>query len=140
MGYRTNEIDNAELTELRERLHKAENQLRKYQKRKERKELLGGWWHRNKPSEEFCFWTFLGTVVAVVVVFLCVCVSESNAIVAQTEARAVQMAVEHFHSSRATARCFDSPERGMLCEIRNGQSKVLVRCDTETCWSFSLSP
>lgn len=32
MGYRTNEIENAELTELRDRLYEAEDQLRKYQK------------------------------------------------------------------------------------------------------------
>lgn len=128
MGYRTNENENAELTELREKLYKAENQLRKFQKREDRMERMSNWWR-------FCFWTFLGTILGAFVVFVTLTEGSSMNEIAQTESRAVQNAVEHFRSSRATARCFASNDHGMLCELRNGQAKVMARCDTETCWT-----
>ena len=135
MGYRINENENAELVELRTKLYKAENQLRKFQKREERMERVSSWWHRNKPSEAFYFCTFMGTILGMCVVLVTLSVSISTDEIAQTKSRAVQTAVEHFHSSRATARCFASNEHGMLCELRNGQATVLVRCDAETCWT-----
>lgn len=135
MGYRTNENENAELVELRTKLYKAENQLRKFQKREDRRERMSNWWRRNRPSEAFYFWTFVGTILGVCVVLVTLGIGSSTDETAQTESRAVQTAVEHFHSSRATARCFASNEHGMLCELRNGQVKVMARCDTETCWT-----
>lgn len=135
MGYRTNDGESAEMCELRNRLHEAENRLRKYQKRENRRERVVSWWRRNRPSEAFCFWTFLGTILGASVVLVTLGIGSSTDETAQTESRAVQTAVEHFHSSRATARCFVSNEHGMLCELRNGQSKVMARCDTENCWT-----
>jgi uncharacterized protein (DUF1330 family) len=132
--YRTNDGATLEVIELRTKLNETEAELAKLRNKKPLGESMSNWWSRNSPSDEFCFFALLFALLAAVGARLIVASAETDSINAMTEVRATQMAVEHFRSPRVSVKCFGSPEHGMLCEIRSQNTKLMVRCDTETCW------
>lgn len=132
--YRITDLKSSEVKNLQEKLCKAEVEIAKLKNKKALGERMSNWWQRNKPSFNFLFGMSVVTILAVLVVVGSMDSERATCNRAHTEAQAVAAAVQRFHSPRVAVRCFNSPEHGMLCELRHQQDKVLVRCDTETCW------
>lgn len=133
--YRKSDPEKAELDEVRNKLYEVEAELVKLRNKKPLGERMSNWWYRNKPSEDFYLCMFFLTTIVGCLAGGAVCTASDMEDTARTEVQAIQMAIEHFHSSRVSVRCFESEDHGMLCELRHGRSKVMARCDTETCWT-----